>query len=192
MGLFLETVIIPGCKEAEARSIVKAVEEAYSNQENDEAAYQITELYADQCQYREYANGVSILINEECIGYDDLAEAISSDYGKVVMLLYIYDGDFWAYALFDNGELVDKFNPQPDYFEEVSEEVIEASKGNADVIAKYFHVERADIEKYLVRWKDDLGDMEDTAYDDDEFGYGEWQMADFMRKLGYPYEFEEA
>ena len=57
MGLFLETVIIPGCKEAEARSIVKAVEEAYSNQENDEAAYQITELYADQCQYREYANG---------------------------------------------------------------------------------------------------------------------------------------
>ncbi len=191
MGLFLETVIIPGCKEAEARSIVKAVEEAYSNQENDEAAYQITELYADQCQYREYANGVSILINEECIGYDDLAEAISSDYGKVVMLLYIYDGDFWAYALFDNGELVDKFNPQPDYFEEVSEEVIEASKGNADVIAKYFHVERADIEKYLVRWEDDLGDMEDTAYDD-EFGYGEWQMADFMRKLGYPYEFEEA
>lgn len=188
----METVIIPGCKEAEARSIVKAVEEAYSNQENDEAAYQITELYADQCQYREYANGVSILINEECIGYDDLAEAISSDYGKVVMLLYIYDGDFWAYALFDNGELVDKFNPQPGYFEEVSEEVIEASKGNADVIAKYFHVERADIEKYLVRWEDDLGDMEDIAYDDDEFGYGEWQMADFMRKLGYPYEFEEA
>ena len=48
MGLFLETVIIPGCKEAEARSIVKAVEEAYSNQENDEAAYEITELYADK------------------------------------------------------------------------------------------------------------------------------------------------
>ncbi len=30
-----------------------------------------------------------------------------------------------------------------------------------------------------------------SAYDDDEFGYGDWQMADFMRKLGYPYDFEE-
>lgn len=38
MGLFLETVIIPGCKEAEARSFVKAIEEAYSYQENMERA----------------------------------------------------------------------------------------------------------------------------------------------------------
>ena len=42
-------------------------------------------------------------------------------------------------------------------------------------------MERADIEKYLVRWEDDLGDMEDIAYDDDEFGYGEWQMAAIRR-----------
>ena len=31
------------------------------------------------------------------------------------------------------------------------------------------------------------------AYEGDEFTLGDcWQMADFMRKLGYPYEFEEA
>lgn len=31
----------------------------------------------------------------------------------------------------------------------------------------------------------------ETAIDDDEFGCGDWQMADFMRKLGNPYGFEE-
>ncbi len=33
--------------------------------------------------------------------------------------------------------------------------------------------------------------MDKKAYEDDEFGYEDWQMADFMRKLGYSYEFNE-
>lgn len=62
-------------------------------------------------------------------------------------------------------------------------------KGNAEIIAKYFDVEAASIEKYLVHWSEDM--MDKKAYEDDEFGYEDWQMVDFMRKLGYPYEFNE-
>ncbi len=36
MGLFLETAIIPGCKEEEARSIAKAIEEKYSCPDNEQ------------------------------------------------------------------------------------------------------------------------------------------------------------
>ncbi len=92
-GVILETVLIQGCRQEEAKTIIKVIEDRYSCSD-EETAYDITNLAADQCQYREYADGVSILINEDCIGYEELAEAISSDFSKVVMLLYIYDGDF--------------------------------------------------------------------------------------------------
>ncbi len=194
MGLFLQAAIMPGCKEQEARNIVRTVAEKYScsyDEQNTENTrkYDITDLIPDQCQYEEHANGVSILFNEECIGYEYLAEAITNEFGKIILLLYIYDGDYWAYILYDNGKVMDQFNPMPDYFEEVSEEEIQKSKGNAEIIAKYFHIEKDSIENYLVRWSDDT--MDEKAYEDDEFGYEDWQMADFMRKLGYTYEFGE-
>ena len=195
MGLFLQAAVMPGCKETDARAIVKAVAEKYScsfdELENGAGADDIiiSELIPDECQYVESADGVSILFNEDCIGHDSLAKAMSKESGKTVLLLYIYDGDYWGYWLCDNGEMSDQFNPMPDYFEEVSEEVIQESKGNAQIIAEYFHIDKASVEKYLVRWSDET--MDEKAYEDDEFGYEDWQMADFMRKLGYPYKFDE-
>ena len=62
-------------------------------------------------------------------------------------------------------------------------------KGDARIIAGQFHVEQASIERYLVRWSADT--MDEKAYQDDEYGYEDWQMVDFMRKLGYPYDFDE-
>ena len=94
-----------------------------------------------------------------------------------------------GYELYDQGDFVDQFNPMPDYFEEVSEEKILKSKGDAQIIARYFHVEKASVERYLVRWSEEM--LDEKAYADDEFGYEDWQMADFMRKLGYPYDFDE-
>ncbi len=196
MGLFLQAAIMPGCREADARAAVTAVAEKYSSSfdelekgDSTEDAMIISDLIPDECQYIENANGVSILFNSDCIGYDSLAKALSGEYGKAVLLLYIYDGDYWGYWLYDNGELIDQFNPVPDYFEEESEDVIQESKGNAEMIAKYFQVEKASIEKYLVHWSEET--MEEKAYEEDEFGYEDWQMADFMRKLGYPYRFDE-
>ena len=192
MGLFLQVAIIPECKEDKARMFVKTVAEKYqrilSESNVTDIKYDIVNLCPDECVYKESANGVSVLINNRCIGYGDLAGSISEECGKAVLVLYIYDGDYWAYELYDNGEEIDQFDPIPDYFGEVSEEAIQKFKGNADIIAKYFSIDRADIEKYLIFWSDT---SDEKAYEDDEFEYSDWQMADFMRKLGYPYEFEE-
>lgn len=48
------------------------------------------------------------------------------------------------------------------------------------------------IKRYLVFWTEEmLNNYEKKAYEDDEFGQCDsWQMADFMRKLGYPFEYE--
>ena len=172
MGLFLQVAIMPGCKKAEARTAVEEVAKKYSCSFDElesgdftEEDLIISELIPDECQYAETAAGVSILFNDDCIGYD------------------------WGYELYDKGEILDRFNPMPDYFEEVSEEKIEQLKGDARIIAGQFHVEQASIERYLVRWSADT--MDEKAYQDDEYGYEDWQMVDFMRKLGYPYDFDE-
>lgn len=200
MGLFLQAAIMPGCKEAEARDAIQAVADKYScsldeleggncSEDCMEDDMIISELIPDECQYAESGHGVSILINEGCIGYDSLAKAVSRETGKALLLLYIYDEDYWGYWLYENGNAIDQFNPMPDYFEKAPEKKIQQLKGNAEIIAKYFDIEAASIERYLVRWSEET--MDKKAYEDDEFEYGDWQMADFMRKLGYPYEFDE-
>ena len=102
------------------------------------------------------------------------------------MSLYIYDGDYWGYNLFDNGQEIDKFNPLPDYFDDIDESEIEAYKGNSDIVAQYFNINKDSIENYLIFWTDELMD-EGKAYENDEFGYEDWQLVDFMEKLGYKY-----
>lgn len=197
MGLFAQVAIMHGCKEADARAAVEAVAGKYScafddfkKKESVEEDLIITELVPDECQYMENVNGAGIFFNDGCIGYDSLAKAISMESGKACLLLYIYDGDYWGYWLYDHEKCVDQFVPVPDYFEEPSEEELEKSKGDAEIIAKYFHVEKTAIERYLVRWSDEL--MGEKAYEEDEFGYGDdWQAADFLGKLGYSWPSDE-
>ena len=193
MGLFLQVAIMPGGKKADAKAAVEAVAEKYSCtfdalEKGDciDEDMIISELVPEECQYMENENGVGIFLNDGCIGYDSLAKAISKESGKACLLLYIYDGDYWGYWLYDNGEYKDQFMPMPDYFEEPSEETIRESMGDADIIAKYFHVEKAAIERYLVRWTGEL--RHQKAYEEDEYGYGDdWQITDFMGRLGYPW-----
>lgn len=188
MGVFLQTAIIPDCKEAEAREAVERVAQKLSCEK-----YEITDLIPEECQFKVQGKGISILFNEDCVGYEFLAEAISKEAGKAVLLLYIYDDDFWGYFLYENGSQIDQFNPMPDCLEEVSEEERQEMKGNAKAISEYFHVEEALIEKYLVYWTEEMLEGEETkAYEEDEFVQCDcWQLADFMRKLGYPYEWGE-
>lgn len=195
MGLFLQTAIVPDCSETEVRNAVAAVAEKYSHEleaagADESSEYHIIELMPDDCRYQSAENGISILFNEDCIGYESLAGAISEELSKAVLLLYIYDGDYWGYFLYDKGLEIDRFVPMPDYFETVSADERRQMKGNADIIAKYFHVDKASIEKYIVFWTDSMmRNYSAKAYEDDEFGQCEdWQIADFMRKLGYPYE----
>lgn len=179
MGLFLQTVIIPNCKESVAQAALERVEQ---NSDFD--------LVSADCLYRENANGITILLNERCYGYEELAASVSKEVAQPVLLLYIYDEDYWGYYLYAEGEELDCFNPMPDYFEEVSEQERKRVAGNSAVLAKYFDVNEALIKDYLVLWTEErMEDYESKAYEDDEFKQCHcWQMADFMKKLGYPYE----
>ncbi len=184
MGLFLQTVIVPGCGEEQVRNALETVAKS------DTDSGIPMELDPAQCRYQVHEKGVGVLLNEDCIGFEDLASQLSKAIGGPLMLLYIYDGDYWGYFLLDNGTVMDMFNPVPDYFEELPEEEMEELKGNAQLVAEYFQVDRASIENYLVRWTDEILEAEEQkAYEEDEFEMGsDWQMADFMGRLGFPYE----
>lgn len=188
MGLFLQTAVIPNCKEAEARAVIEKIA-GYTFGE----PYEFSDLCAEECRYNENNTGVSILFNDGCAGYEGLAEAVSKELGKTVLLTYIYDEDFWGYFLYENGRELDRFCPMPDYFEEQSGEEREKMKGDASVISHYFGVDEASVTGYLCEWTEEMMDnYEEKAYEDDEFEQCDcWQMVDFMRKLGYPYEWED-
>lgn len=181
MGLFLQTAIIPDCKEEEIR---KAVEKL--------AARSMSDIDPAQCQYKESEAGCAVLFNDDCCGYEELAKKLSAALPHPVLLLYIYDGDFWGYFLYENKKEVDCFNSLPDYFD-CSPEEQQQCAGDSAVIARYFHVEKEDIQRYLRFWTGDMMERYDEpAYPGDEFGQCNcWQMADFMGKLGFPYTFGE-
>ena len=184
MGLFLQTAIVPGCE-------VWEVQEAVKN-----AAEWIDTLDPTQCSYRGLERGSIVLFNEDCFGYEELAIQLSGNLPSPVLLLYIYDGDFWGYFLYEKRKEVDQFSPMPDYFEDCSPQEMQRCAGNSALLARYFSIEQGSIERYLRQWTQDmvmqLEEDEEKAYPDDEFGQCDcWQMADFMRKLGFPYNFGE-
>lgn len=181
MGLFLQTAIIPNCKAQEVREAV------------ENAAEYVELLDPAQCGYRESEQGVTVLFNEGCCGYEELAKGLSEELPSPVLLLYIYDEDFWGYYFYEGGAELDRFSPMPDYFEEYSPKERQKCAGNSTLLARYFQVEQGDIERYLRFWPQDMMEQyEQPAYPGDEFGQCDcWQMADFMAKLGFPYTFGE-
>lgn len=180
MGLFLSTLIVQNSNENDVRSFLEKAEKNYPE----------WKLIADECRLQECTGGIKVLLNEMCAGYEDIPLEISRELTTSAMLCYIYDGDYWGYFFYDKGKEADSFNPIPDYFEEISDEEKQRLSGNSKVIAQYFNVDESRIKKYLVLWNDDIFDTDEMpkAYDDDEFGTGEdWQMADFMKAIGYSY-----
>ncbi len=180
MGLFLNVLIVQNAKEQDVRKSLQTMGERFPKWSLD----------LSQCSYQECGGGVKVFLNEHCCGYHNVPQAVSEDLSCPALLCYIYDGDFWGYYFYDRGERVDAFDPIPDYFGEVSEKEREELRGQSEVIARYFNVEPSRIERYLVPWDEELLDSGEfpKAYPDDKFGTGEdWQMADFLRTIGYPY-----
>ncbi len=140
------------------------------------------------CVIKEANGNTTIFYPYGYLEWDKSSEFISRDLNAPVFSFHIHDGDLWMYVLFVNGETVDQFNPIPDYWEEnLSEEEIQNWKGNATIIAKHIKsVRQADIERYLVRWDLEAEDGR-KAYTDDEFVTEDWQLLDFMKKLGLSY-----
>lgn len=137
---------------------------------------------------------VTVLYPDHFTGWDDASGYLSVALGKPVFSLHVHDGDLWTYTLFVNGEAVDNFNPLPNYWEELEETAVESWPGDAAIVSRYWpEVSEEQIANYLVNWET-LGDEEDgaKAYPDDEHGAGEdWQIVDFMAKLGLIYPDED-
>lgn len=180
MGLFLQTVLVLNKNETGVKAALERIEKVAS-----------LDVVASECKFQSRQKGTAVLMNENCMGYEELAQTLSEELVSPVLLLYIYDEDLWGYFFYENGRVLDCFQTVPDYFSDDSEEEALAAEGNSGLIAKYFGIEESEIEKYLAaRTEEQLEFSKGKAYEDDEFEQDDcWQMADFMRKLGFPYEF---
>jgi len=147
----------------------------------------------DNCCIIDEQNGnVSIFYPNGYLEWDDSSAFISKELNATVFSFHIHDGDFWMYVLYQNGQIVDQFNPVPDYWDDnISDDEIASWKGNADIIVQLIKgIKKSDIDRYLVKW--DLENEEaEKAYTTDEFGQEDWQLTDFMSKLNLPYPLDD-
>jgi hypothetical protein len=137
----------------------------------------------------EGAGGVTVVYPWEFMGWDEAAAFLSRELAKPVFSFHIHDSDLWMYTLYENGSPVDQFNPVPDYWGEDEER--ESWQGDARAVAARVPGLLPDtISRYLVEWGDDVfdGPGRTKAYPDDRYVYGdEWQLVDFMRRVGLDY-----
>ena len=172
MGLFLHALLFPGGAEKQCQQAVWRC-----------AADRQTNLRLDDCSWHTFARGPAVLLNDDCLGYF-VWEAISPLLTCPVLLLYIYDDDFWGYELAQAGRVLDMFDSLPDYFKPGRPP---ARPGNAVAIAHCFKVPPEAVEPYLQPWAETR--MGEFACPGDDFVIGDcWQLADFMRALGFEYD----
>ena len=118
MGLFLQTALYPGCAESVARS---AVETAAKNP--------VCYIDLEACRYSQSYEGTQVLIEGDNLGFATLAKTLADLSENPVMLLYIYDGDFWGYDFY-GGKEEDHFRTRPDCFGPVSPREKQRLSGN--------------------------------------------------------------
>ncbi len=172
MGLFLHALLFPGSAEKQCQQAVWRC-----------AADRQTGLQPNECSWHTFAKGPAVLLNDGCLGHSVL-EAISPLLACPALLLYIYDDDFWGYELAQAGKRLDEFASLSDYFEPGQPP---AKPGNALALAACFKVEAAVLEPYLQPWVE--ARMGEFACPGDDFVIGDcWQLADFMRALGFEYD----
>jgi hypothetical protein len=131
----------------------------------------------------------TILYPREFMAYEDLSRHLSSDLQVPVFWFHIHDGDLWMFVLFDKGEQVTQFNPIPAYWQEVTPEEHRRWSGDAQVVCQHVSGVSADrINRYFVEWTEEVTGGGERAYPEDRFPYGvDWQMTDFMRRVGLQY-----
>lgn len=184
MGVFLQYALFPGCDEASARAAVEVAEKA---------GFVIGQK---KCRYAQSYEGTQVLMEGDDLGFAPLAKALSDAAANPVMLLYIYDGDFWGYDFY-GGQEEAHFSTLPDYFGPVTQEEKVRLSGNPAALTGWFPIQNIHAVKcYLVHWSDldeEELDGEQFALVGDQFPYGDcWQVTDFAVRLGFPWHFDQA
>lgn len=181
MGVFLQNALFPGCDKSTARAAV-------------EAAAQNPEFCIDleNCKYAQSYEGTQVLMESGTLGFAPLAKALSDASKNPVMLLYIYDGDYWGYDFYV-GKEEDHFSTRPDYFGPVSQEEKKRLSGNPAILTGWFPTwDVGKLQRYLVHWSNRTDELGETACPNDQFLYGDcWQMTDFAARLGFPWPFNQ-
>jgi len=186
MGLF---IALSGVIGADLTEVAAALSDLVANQDGIFRAEDRSPEDDDTLVLAGSSGNTSMLFPHNDFSWEDTSRALSQALKKAVFSFHIHDGDLWMYTLYQNGTKVDAFNPIPGYWDEdISDADREANKGNADVVCSCVPgLQRQQIEKYLVTWDLDDGDPP-KAYADDEFSYGtDWQLIDFIKKLGLVY-----
>ena len=146
------------------------------------------EASGELCVLKEEDGNTTLFFSDEFSTAENAAEYIARRLAAPVFALHLHDGDFWMYVLYYKGEVVDQFNPIPDYWDEdLSAQEAATWQGNAATIAAYVPTVGAEeVENYLVRWDLDTP-ASPKAYASDEYGPEAWQLLDFMHRLQLPY-----
>ncbi|MBI1936313.1 hypothetical protein HYS31_07805 [Candidatus Woesearchaeota archaeon] len=119
---------------------------------------------------------------------DTIPKELSKKLDVPIFQFHIHDGDFWMYQLFVSGELKDKHNPIPDYWEKISEAEKEKWKGNPKVLSDIFGVDVSKVEPYIIFWNENKKKSNCKAFPSDEqIIANEWAMIDFQKKFGIEY-----
>jgi hypothetical protein len=137
------------------------------------------------------AQSTTIVYPSRFVEWDKLSQYLSSELQTSVFSCHVHDGDLWMFILFHNGEDVARFNPIPEYWDDVSDEELDYWKGDATEISKYIpDIKPEDMQRYFKHW-DMENANEEKAYPDDEYMYGdEWQLLDFLKKFNIAYPFD--
>jgi hypothetical protein len=131
--------------------------------------------------------GATIVYPDGFTEWDELSAKLSCDLKKRVFSFHIHDGDLWMFVLFVDGREVAKFNPVPDYWEELEPDERAKWLPSADDVTRHVPGIRSErLAPYLVEWPED--GLPGKAQPEDEFGFIDWQVVDFMRQLrfGFP------
>lgn len=183
MGVFLQFALFPGCQEETARQAVETAAQSPQFSLNPEKSL-----------YSASHAGTQALIAGE-LGFDALAKELSRLAQNPVMLLYLYDGDFWGYDFYADTE-EDHFSTMPDYFDSISQAEKELLAGNPAVLGSWFPTrDQALLSRYLLHWTDHEGELEEEGFacSGDSAPYGDcWQATDFAAQLGFPWPFDQS
>ena len=192
MGLFLAMSGVVGVPQSSVVSALKSFAESKGGSLTEQ---ELTTEDKECMVLSAGVRGMTVLYPWEFFDWDGAAQYLSKYLGKPVFSFHIHDGDLWMFSLFENGKVLDQFNPLPDYWQELDPDERLTWQGNAAKIASHLSGVSADqIEKYLVQWTDEVLDSDERkkAYPTDQFYYGDdWQLVDFMGKLGFDYPIDD-
>jgi len=192
MGLFLAASGLSGVSSADVEASLQSYQSKKQRQfyaaegTTDDPGILVMTESSEQKVFLLYPGGF--------LEWDELSKHFSAELRCPVFSFHIHDGDLWMFVFFSQGEEVTRFNPIPNYWDDsISEEETESWKGDASLIyAHWPGITEESINRYFIRWDLENGNQ-GKAYPDDEFEIGQdWQMCDFVRKLGLIYPMDNS